>query len=181
MGYTFKAFQKEAVIKHLGLNDYKYIMDTFTVSKDIKEDYEFQKKFNYFYKVRRNEAWRVKFYGLFQELKSVENVTFERIHDELHERTGNWEASFASKMLATINPNKPIWDSKVLESLDIKAPEQNKQLDTYVEVYNKIVMKEEELLARKDIRDTIDAFNEVYGEYQLSDIKILDFILWNGK
>ena len=48
MGYTFKAFQKEAVIKHLGLNDYKYIMDTFTVSKDIKEDYEFQKKFNYF-------------------------------------------------------------------------------------------------------------------------------------
>lgn len=67
----------------------------------------------------------------------TEYATFEDILDFLYESTGRIEASFASKMLATLYPNQPIWDKYVIHNLELKVSE--KSLDVAVDVYEKMV------------------------------------------
>ena len=97
----------------MGLDGYAIIM-----RGDPATD-EFQRLFNGYYRVRRNEAWRKAFYNLFQRAKN-EGFSFDRIIKELYQQTGNIEASFSSKMLATIDLSKPIWDQYVLQNLGLK-------------------------------------------------------------
>ena len=78
----------------------------------------FQRAFNGYYRIRRNEEWRQHYYDLFVKAK-VERFSFEQIITELFRLTGNVEASFSSKMLATIDASKPIWDQYVLQNLGL--------------------------------------------------------------
>ena len=97
-----------------------------TVQMFLSTNKEFQRTFNGFYIVRRNEEWREKYYNLFEQ-KKMKDVTFEEILQELYDLTGNVEASFSSKMYATIYPDKPIWDRYVVQNLGIKVPEVDKE------------------------------------------------------
>ena len=60
---------------------------------------------------------------------------------QLYEGTGQVEASFASKMLASIDENMPIWDSKVLDRIGIKSSNKRGQqkLEETIELYDVIV------------------------------------------
>ncbi|MDD7739392.1 MAG: hypothetical protein PUJ62_04880, partial [Lachnospiraceae bacterium] len=58
---------------------------------DVSSDEEFQKTYNYFYQVRRNEAWRRSYYKLFEQMKHTKNVSFSIIITELFRTTGNME------------------------------------------------------------------------------------------
>ena len=102
----------------LGLDRYAEIMKN-AKTTNISEDREFQHLFNAFYRVRINEAWRKTYYSLFEEMKQG-SPPFESILRFLYEKTGNIEASFSSKMLASLCPEKPIWDRYVLEDLGLK-------------------------------------------------------------
>ena len=62
-----------------------------------------------FYRVRRNEEWRKYYFKLMQEMRS-KDVSFGDILTSINKETGRIEASFSSKLLATINPNYLIWD-----------------------------------------------------------------------
>jgi hypothetical protein len=44
------------------------------------------------------------------------------IDEELHRTTGRCEASFASKLSATIGPTMPVIDSVVLRNLNLRLP-----------------------------------------------------------
>lgn len=59
------------------------------------------------------------YYSLFVSAKK-NDVTFEYIIRELYRLTGNVEASFSSKMLATIDASKPVWDKYVLQNLGLE-------------------------------------------------------------
>ena len=118
MNINYDEFKKQALIRSLGLEKYNYIRENLHkcgVSKDEK----FQKTFNAFYRVRRDEEGRNKFYDYFEEKKNISNITFETIIKDIFLRTGNIEASFSSKLLSTINPDMPIWDQYVLKNLDL--------------------------------------------------------------
>ena len=70
---------------------------------------------------------------------------------ELYECTGQVEASFASKMLASIEDDMPIWDSKVLDRIGIKPSNkrgQQKLVET-IELYDVIVKWYRDLKADK--------------------------------
>ena len=102
---------------------------------------EFQRMFNGYYKVRRNENWQKEYYAIFTEAKkNPENYTFERILRKLHEKTRMIEASFSSKMLATIDPSKPIWDQYVLKNLglQLKGKDAESKLKNAIDLYSKI-------------------------------------------
>ena len=79
-----------------------------------------------FYLIRRNEAWRNIYYEYFERVKS-EIPTFSNIITYLYETTGNIEPSFSSKMLASIFPEKPIWDRYVVQNLNLKLEGATKQ------------------------------------------------------
>ena len=116
MNYNFQKLKKEAIIKYLSLDKYKYLNDNL-YKCDTKE---YQTIFNSFYKVRRNANWRKIFYKYFESIKDTKDIKYEDIITYLYKETGNVEASFSSKVLATINPNMPILDRNVLSNLNLK-------------------------------------------------------------
>ena len=118
MDMTFDVNQvfQDRLAASLGLDKYRYIMDN-VWNTDVSLNADFQRTFNGFYIVRRNEEWRKVYYGLFEQMKSGA-PTFANILTYLFEHTGNIEPSFSSKMLATIYPNQPIWDQYVVQNLN---------------------------------------------------------------
>ena len=86
-------------------------------------------------------------------------------------------------MLAIINPNMPIWDQYIINNLELKIEGKTKKerLNNTICVYNEIIKKEKELLKRHDIKQSIKEFRNKYNDYELADIKILDYLLWNNR
>ena len=165
------------------LENYSYIINTCRRT-NISSDEAFQRKFTYFYRVRRNSTWRQAYYGLFEENKESENITFESILRAIFERTGKIEASFASKMLATLKPEMPIWDSIVLSKLGIK-PSQSQDKKTRllktVGIYDSIVAWYEAFYQGPDAQRFVEAFDRAFPEFNgFSKMKKIDFLIWGS-
>ena len=182
MKYSFEIFQKQAIINYLDLDKYKYIIDNL-YKCDVSKDEDYQVRFNAFYKVRRDKNWRKNFYNYFESIKNKKNITFEEILSYMYKTTGNIEASFCSKLLSTINHSMPIWDQFVLSNLklSVKSITKEDRLKETIDVYNKIIEIENKKLEEKGIKQSINDFKKYFVEYDLSDIKILDYILWSSR
>lgn len=166
---------EEALSRSLGLPRYLEIMNGDPGTPEI------QRMFNGYYKVCRDVGWQAKYYALFIEAqKNPENYTFERILKELHEKTGMIEASFSSKMLATIDPSKPIWDQYVLKNLGLQLKGQGKErLEKAVELYSKIESWYNSYLNSSEGKENIRVFDLMLPDYALiSNIKKIDCLLW---
>jgi len=59
-----------------------------------------------------NEVW--------ENMDEHISVSFGELLLRLFQKTGQIEASFVSKMPASIDPDQPIWDSMVLKNLNLK-------------------------------------------------------------
>lgn len=164
----------------LGLDSYWDIMEK--VSKtDISKDKDFQRMFNGFYKVRRNEEWRKVYYDYFEKIKD-KDPTYKEIITYLYENTGFVEASFSSKLLATLNSGKPIWDRYVIENLDIKltGDTAEEKLANAIEIYQIIENWYEKFLATQKAEECIQEFDRVFPDYtMIHPIKKIDTILWS--
>lgn len=80
-----KVFQ-DRLATSMGLDKYQYIMDQVRKT-NIATDAVFQRTFNGFYIVRRNETWRKVYYELFEKVKT-ETPTFESSAEaETHNET----------------------------------------------------------------------------------------------
>ena len=189
MNYSFKFFQKNALIRLMGIDKYIDIMNIIKdkniniASKENLTSIEFRKKFNSFYRIRRNMEWQNYYYDFFQKNKNNKNITFDEILDYMYKsHTKTIEPSFCSKMLATINPNMPIWDSIVLKNLNIKIEENNNnKLENIKDTYKKLIEEINKKLEDEDIKQTIKEFKDFFPELNLTDVKILDFILWSNR
>lgn len=163
------------------IEKYASIMSTYNQT-DIANDEDFQKTFTSFYKVRRNADWRGKYYTAFQEIKNCSNVNFECILRRIYEETGRVEASFSSKMLATFDPEAPIWDSIVLARLEIKpsnAKDKNKKIEQTIEKYNKLCDWYKTFKKNPKAKSFVDEFNKNFPKYKkFSKTKKIDFIIW---
>ncbi|WP_217587475.1 hypothetical protein [Lentibacillus saliphilus] len=171
---------EERLAGSMGLDRYADIMSRVN-SINVSRDEDFQRQFNGFYKVRRNAAWRKIYYEVFETMKA-ERATFAIIIKTLFEKTGNIEASFSSKMLATLNPNKPIWDRYVVQNLNLKLTGKSKheQLENAIALYAAIEEWYSEFLSTDDAKKCIAAFDRNLPKYtRLSDVKKVDFFLWS--
>lgn len=75
MDYSFKNFQRNAIIRFLALDKYNYIKENL-YKCDVSKDTEFQTRFNAFYRVRRDEKWRKVFYTYFESIKGKKDKTY---------------------------------------------------------------------------------------------------------
>lgn len=161
----------------LGLDRYADIMIGDPVSP------EFQRAFNGYYRIQRNEEWRQHYYDLFVKAKA-ERFSFEQIISELYRLTGNVEASFSSKMLATIDASKPIWDQYVLQNLglELTGKSQEEKLQNTVVLYNRIVRWYVDYLTTDEARENIREFDRLLPEYAwVSETKKIDCLLWSKR
>jgi hypothetical protein len=96
--------------------------------RNVTTDREFQTAFNGFYRVRRNLSWRSDYYQLMESSKES-GIEFPQALREIARRTNRIEASFASKLVATIDPSKPVIDKFVLENFGLKLPRWDCRID----------------------------------------------------
>ena len=168
------------IAESMGFDKYKQIMETVRKT-NVSTDLDFQRIFNAFYRVRRNAEWRKTYYDLFETSKNS-TPSFESIIRTLYEATGNIEASFSSKMLATINSEMPIWDRYVVQNLclEMRGKTKEDQLKCAVDLYNKMISWYEGFLQTENGRDCIAEFDRILPGYVwMSDVKKIDFYLWS--
>ena len=149
---------------------------------NIAEDKEFQKAFTAFYRLRRDDAWRDYYFKLFEEQKHKKTGTsFGEIQLRLFQHCGQIESSFSSKMLATIKPEMPIWDSYVLKNLGLKLKGTNKDIrfSLAVVLYDNICSWYRDFMKTDEAKEMGSLFDQTFPEFNaITPIKKIDFIIW---
>lgn len=161
---------------------YAYIMEQ-VWKVDVSQDEDFQRVFNTFYRVRRDDEWRKTFYEIFEKMKQNPQSRFDRTLENLYAKTENIEPSFVSKMMATIAPDEPIWDSHVLEVLGLKPRKKSGkyQLDEVYDCYSSIGNWYDDFKRLPVAKKWVRGFDGALPEHKdISATKKIDFILWAG-
>src|SRR5262249_29983705 len=97
--------------------------------------------------------------------------------------TGRYEASFASKLVATIRPDMPVIDSIVLRNVDLTPPRYNVR-DRAVRLEH---LHATLLSWFNAVRTTqtghylVTRFREEYPAARITEIKMLDLVLWQTR
>ena len=164
-----------------GVKKYCEIQTQF-YSTDVSNDRDFQRLFNGYYRIRRNSEWQGHFYELLERSKN-KPMSFEEVLRTMHTKTGNIEASFSSKLIATCSPDSPVIDKHVLENMNMSLPRPNEadRLEKTILLYQQLITQFEECLKTNDVKAKIDAFQKHFPQINISDVKALDFILWQTR
>lgn len=74
-----------AIARQFGFDSYVKILKlSRDKSLDLSTDIDgFQKLFNGYYRIRRNEEWRKEYYNYFESVKNNTDIDFKTIIDEL--------------------------------------------------------------------------------------------------
>lgn len=162
-----------------GLKTYLYIMHRFR-EVDVSKDCRFQTTFNGFYRMRsRKPEFYHEYYECLETNKNSE-VSFAQALKHIYEQCNRIEASFCSKLVATINPNLPIWDKFVLTNLGLKAPTYacTNRIEKCINLYDQIQNWYSEFLTTDDSKQILYFFDAKYPSCPITDIKKIDLILW---
>ncbi|RYF46595.1 MAG: hypothetical protein EOO39_49540 [Cytophagaceae bacterium] len=171
-----------------GLDKYLVIQKHFSAlaGQPLKDDLTFRTKVNGFYRIRQKPAsWYDTFYTLLDESRST-NPDFAIILCQLYDTTKRFEPSFASKLLATIDPQMPVIDSVVLNHLNVKLPV--KKAENYQERHNAVCALHSDMsrcyadyLASEQGQRLITKFRQTYPKADISTVKMLDLVLWQTR
>lgn len=146
---------------------------------NVATDGKFQRLFKRLYKVRLSSIWLTPFFAVLQRHKS-KGLKFDNALRQLRQVTGRFEASFASKLVATIDDSKPVIDQHVLRHAELRLPwygAMNREAGI-IDTYRRLEEWMSNLRQSECGRNAIAAFRQRFPATQISDAKILDFILW---
>lgn len=174
--------EKSLPKKKSGIKKYFSIMSMLH-NCDVSLDKEFQKLYNGFYRLRLPATEYYKqYFNYLEQNKNNKSLKFESVLEYVSYVTGRVEASFSSKILATINPDMPVWDNNVLSNLQIKKPVgdfKNKIIKSII-VYGKLCNYYKEFLNTNNAKQIIKLFDNMFPEYnQITDIKKIDLAIWS--
>jgi hypothetical protein len=145
---------------------------------DVSVDKDFQRSFVGFYKVRRNHKWKEKYFGIMEAAKS--GTSFADALHKIADCTDRIEASFASKLVATLDPSKPVIDKFVLEHFGMRLPhfKSENRKDKTTDLYERLRERYDELLDSKEGRHILEHFDRCYPGAEVSELKKIDLVLW---
>ena len=162
------------------IDQYLKIMELFP-NVDVSRNQEFQRIFIAFYKVRRPLEWCKEYYSYMDKHKKVA-ISFESVLEDLYQIfDGRHEASFSSKLTHTLDPDQPIWDSHVLQYLNLKAPYNgsNNRLERIKAVYQSIREWYATKTQSEEGQLIITTFDRLVEKHELvTDLKKIDFYIW---
>src|ERR1700733_3147012 len=170
--------QKSLEVIAVGLERYQRLQAKASEC-NVATDIEFQRLFDGFYRVRRSDKWRREFFTVMQESK-IGGINFSGALRAIHLRTARIEASFASKLVATLDPSKPVIDKFVLSYFNLRLPKWGSanRVEGTIELYNKLCTKYESLIPSDDGALIIKMFDERYPNAAIENIKKIDLVLW---
>jgi hypothetical protein len=148
---------------------------------NVSDDPTFQRTFNAVYGVRRNEEWRRHFYQIFEQEKSNPAPKFGEVVGEIFNRTGRVEASFASKLIATLDPNQAVYDSVVLSNFGFRPLTSTgvEKIADVVRDYGAIQSHLEALAGTDVFAGLRQRFDRQFPQFEaFTDLKVLDLLIW---
>ena len=116
-----------------------------------------------------------------EDFRKKDGPYFGEVLLRLHQRTGQIEPSFSSKMLATLNADMPIWDSNILRVLHLKLTRATPELklSNAVVLYDKIRRWYQDFFQTDTARGILQRFDLEFPEFtDMSPTKKIDFVLW---
>lgn len=150
----------------------------------------FRTRFNGYYGVRRNAAWREIFYRGFEAMKRCDATPsdlFETGLRSLRDQTGRVEASFVSKAVATLRPESPVIDKVLRDRFAalVSAPAFGGGLADALAYHAWLSAVMGGLVAAPQARAWFAVYNaafaDVPGAAEVHAIKKLDFLIWGGR
>lgn len=178
-----------SIAKGCSLDLYKKTLEYKYKDIDISTNDEYKKNFTSYYKVRREKSWLDEYYSYMEKNKYNTNLKFGEVLSHLSsikrtikgkKRNPSFEPSFASKMLATINTDNPIWDSRILNYFGIKFSASKNKLDETIKLYDLIKEKIAAFINTEQGKACLDEFDTMFPDYDdISPFKKIDFYLWN--
>ena len=165
----------------VGLAKYEWLQKELPL-RNVSSDGEYQKRFGGFYRVRRNSEWRTAFFRILERAKSSP-VSFGEALRALHVATGRVEASFASKLVATLDPAQPVIDSVVFKNLGLKLPPAaaSSRFAEIEALHRELRALYSDYLASEAGRELISRFQQAYPRSHVTEIKMLDLVLWQSR
>jgi hypothetical protein len=183
---------RSAIATSCGLLAYSKIINNLRkVDVSSPEGESYRLNFTSYYKVRRDEGWLAEFYSFLEANKENGSLTYGdviRFISDVPHKTKNGpaktvEASFASKLFSTINPENPIWDGQVIKALgiDVKTEGSNEtRIEECIEIYAELKRAVGAYISSDEGRECIRVFDGVFPDYVwVSPYKKIDFFLWN--
>ncbi len=166
---------------------YAYLINNLDKSNTI----DWQSRYNNFFKFGvRSQKWKELYFDFFNKLKTkkpqiqdLENNL--KFFYDLQKENGlkpHVEASFISKAMHVLNPDLPIWDNNIRQSLlklNYNPINTCKTTDDKIkkatELYKKLDLEIKTKITQE--KDKISEFKDTFSEH-ISDTKIIDFYYW---
>jgi hypothetical protein len=163
-----------------GLDKYLWLQSKIEGGGNFHSDSEFRRRFNGFYRVRRGSTWQESFYGLMARAK---DWPFSTVLAELSAVTGRVEASFSSKLCASLNPLLPVIDSFVLKNVGLKLPSigSKDRARKVCEVYESLRQRYCTFLGSDNGRALVHEFRRYYPTVSITELKMVDLVLWQKR
>ena len=182
---------KRMIERRERLSDYAWLRDNL-LKVDVVSNQKYRNKFQHFYtfynendELIRDKDWLDIFFSILQREKCNTDVSFSNVLCEIEGDTGRIETSFSSKLIATINPEMPVYDSQIRESLGLRNPSsftRDERIEIAEEVYCELQEKTLEIISLDGFNELKRSFDEIFPEYRgFTDIKKLDLFLWQNR
>lgn len=166
-----------------GIEKYQFLRQQL-FSKDVSTDRDFQKTFNGFFRMgRRTAAYYNDYYRYLQQHKET-GISFAEALTYFYQNHGRLEMSFISKMVAIVDPTFPIWDSIVTKGhFGIVAPYvyANNRLQKGIALYEEYCRCYDTYMQSMVAKEKIAKFKMLFPEVDITDVKKLDFMLWQER
>ena len=173
-------------IKVTKLDSYDYLQKRLSKT-NVAADLEYQSKYIGFYVMgRRPAGWYSCYFNLLEQQKKNRRLLFEETLRNIHSSTRRVEPSFSSKLVATVRPEMPVYDSLVLANLNIKRPRSyvpaDIRLTDALRAYEEIQTFHEDLLRYKFFQKLKSEFDRRFSQFShFTDAKKLDILLWQWR
>ena len=112
-----------------------------------------------------------------------DKLQFDAVLDTLHATTGRYEASFASKLVATLDTSKPVIDSTVLRNLGERLPYHGAKdrVARIKAIYADLCFVMTAFLPTETGRYLTAEFQRSHPKADITEIKMLDLVLWQTR
>ena len=168
---------------------YNFLQARFQLKGDITQDLLFQFVFRSFYRLDNaglGVPFKTKYFELMEKFRDPSTFDFTSVLRSLYEietlkGKNTFQFSFATKMLSTIDPQRPVYDREVARMFGytrLPGGDFEDKLETYSDRYQNIENCYNQILSDKLLPGTFLAFEEKFPQHNLSDVKRLDFIFW---
>ena len=157
---------------------------------NVAVDKCFQSRFMIFYQfyispgLMDNGPFQDSYFGILEREKGNSSASFMVVLSELPDLArGGLASSYTSKLIATINSNKPVWDSNVWECLGEhglrKKTHGNNRFLLAIENYRRLVETTGALVENPDFATLSASFDDTFSRFaHFTDMKKLDLYLW---